>query len=428
MPHINLKPSIIHTPQKAALTVNKMAPFSKDILYLIRKNPASIGGVQRLTSKIISGVSDFFETDQITWTGAEWGAPFYFPIFYWKAIRNQASLVHCDDTVTALLGARVKSATGKIVITWAHGLDVILPIAWYQRRVAATLPQLDRIICPSRATARQVESRGVDPRKIEIIPAAAEIPSKVIAKNESLYAEIERELGIDLRHKRALISLGRPVARKGFDYFAERVFPHLPDDYVYIVAGPKPKTPFWINDLRPIIGKRLHHNLMLASGAVSVHDRLITLSKHPRIFYINGVSESLRERLLAVSDLFIMPNRTVDGDMEGFGLVALEASIRGIPVIATGIEGIVDAVIDGKNGFCVSEGDWGAMAGIIMALLNDPMHLDDIGRRAAEFSARVFSQEVILGKYRALYESLLTGGARFGRMTNPSEKERFLRK
>ena len=52
-----------------------------------------------------------------------------------------------------------------------------------------------------------------------------------------------------------------------------------------------------------------------------------------------------------------MPNIKVPGDMEGFGIVVLEAGSYGLPVIASNIEGIKDAVIDGKTGFLVGAGN-----------------------------------------------------------------------
>jgi glycosyltransferase involved in cell wall biosynthesis len=148
----------------------------------------------------------------------------------------------------------------------------------------------------------------------------------------------------------------------------------------------------------------------LASGSYSMHEDLVRQSDHPRFYYLNGVSEELRDRLYAAADLFIMPNRSVEGDMEGFGLVALEAAVRGVPVVATGIEGIVDAVIDGQNGFCVPEGDNGAMLGIIMALAEDPFKLAAFSRRAAEFTRQRFSSEKVFSQYRKLFDSLLDDG------------------
>jgi glycosyltransferase involved in cell wall biosynthesis len=410
LPYIKLKTaqfSDVVRKQVETSVSSRTGDKAADILFLVRKNLASIGGIQRLTSNVIDGISKIYKTDTLSWNGPEWGVPICFPNFYYKSLKHPANLIHCDDAVTGLLGVRIKNRSGKQVIATVHGLDIILPIEWYQNRLKLGLGQLDKVICLSHATARQAQLRGVEPHRIEIIPAAIEPVNNKIERDDNLYSSLEAELGVDLRHRRLLLSMGRPVARKGFDFFADRVFPYLPEDYIYVIAGPRPATPSWINAIRPLIGHNLYHNLLLASGAISIHDRLVKLANHRRIIYVNGVSESLRNRLFAAADLFIMPNRSVAGDMEGFGLVALEATARGIPVVATGIEGIPDAVIDGKNGFLVSEGDWAAMSGIIMALLNDPQHLEEIGNRAAEFTRKAFAPDIIIVKYQKLYQTLL---------------------
>jgi glycosyltransferase involved in cell wall biosynthesis len=68
---------------------------------------------------------------------------------------------------------------------------------------------------------------------------------------------------------------------------------------------------------------------------------------------LNNIKDSVRDNIYDQANLFIMPNIPVIGDVEGFGLVALEASSHGLPIVASGVDGIVDAVIDQKNGFIV---------------------------------------------------------------------------
>ena len=69
-----------------------------------------------------------------------------------------------------------------------------------------------------------------------------------------------------------------------------------------------------------------------------------------RIHVLGAVDDADRERLLRGADIFVQPNIRVPGDMEGFGLVLLEAAMRGTPTVASGTEGILDAVVDGQTG------------------------------------------------------------------------------
>jgi glycosyltransferase involved in cell wall biosynthesis len=72
------------------------------------------------------------------------------------------------------------------------------------------------------------------------------------------------------------------------------------------------------------------------------------------------------------SDIFVMPNVRVAGDVEGFGLVAIEAANAGLLVVASRLEGIVDAVIDGTTGYLCESLNADAWTGRLTDLLADP--------------------------------------------------------
>jgi phosphatidylinositol alpha-1,6-mannosyltransferase len=347
------------------------------------------------------------EIERIAWNGPAWGAPFYFPFVYRKVARNNARVVHCDDAVTALIGARILQGTTKKLTTVVHGLDVVLPIEWYQKRIRKALGNIDKIICVSRATAAQVKARGIEESRIEIIPNAVESVDDPTGSKEKSRREVGALLRCDLKGKKVLLSIGRPIRRKGFDGFILNAFLCLPDDYIYVIVGSKPTVPAWIQAFRLFLGARSYRLLLMASGCDSIHDDLVRLSRNPRIYYLNGVADEMRNLLLSASDLFIMPNITVEGDMEGFGIVALEAAIRGVPVIATGIEGITDAVIDGENGWCIAEGDYEDMVMRIRSLAENPGALLSLRMRAMEFTQRQFSIEITARKYLRVFEELL---------------------
>jgi phosphatidylinositol alpha-1,6-mannosyltransferase len=379
----------------------------RKITFLIRKNPRTIGGVQRHSAGLLKGLSGSFETEKLVWKGPEWAAPIYFPLFYLQSSRNGADLIHCDDAVSGILGSAVKRNTGKKVVATVHGLDVILPIARYQKMVSRALKNLDKVICISAATAKQVKLRGVPPEKIDIIPCSAEKVGKTEVNRENAIGRIAKLTGIDLMGVKVLFSLGRPVRRKGFDYFIKNVFVNLPEGYVYIVAGPPQKIPLWLKSASPFIPEEARKLLLIASGCDSVSGELERLARHPRIHYLKTISEELRDLIFAASDLFIMPNITVPGDMEGFGIVALEAAIRGVPVVATGIEGITDAVIDGENGCCIAENDHEGMTRTIIELTADNEKLKAFGVKAREFTMQRFSPDTVYARYAKLFEELI---------------------
>ena len=75
----------------------------------------------------------------------------------------------------------------------------------------------------------------------------------------------------------------------------------------------------------------------------------------------------------AAGDVFAMPCRTRNGglDVEGLGIVYLEASATGLPVVAGDSGGAPDAVRDGETGFVVGGRDIAALADRVATLLSD---------------------------------------------------------
>jgi phosphatidylinositol alpha-1,6-mannosyltransferase len=89
--------------------------------------------------------------------------------------------------------------------------------------------------------------------------------------------------------------------------------------------------------------------------------------------WLGGVSDAERDRWLRRTDVLAMPSRLPGGGRagEGYGIVYLEASAYGKPVVAGNVAGAVDAVLDGETGLLVDPADPRAVAGAITRLLLD---------------------------------------------------------
>jgi len=403
---LSLAGQLVYHCGGSKITFNKI---NKKILYLIRKNPDSIGGIQSHSGHLINSLSACFQTENVVWRGPEWLFPIYYWRFYKNGINSDADLIHCDDAVTAIIGAKIKKKTSKIVTATVHGLDVIFPHESYQRKLRSAFQTIDHIVCVSNATAEQVKLRGVPENKISVINNRAD----EIGNNDNsktALAKIKEITGFDLTGRKVLFSLGRPVRRKGFHKFVTNALDRLNDDIIYIVAGPPPVIPGWLKLFKPIIGSKKYGMLLTASGADSVDTELESYGNNKRFLYLGRISSELKELLFDISDLFIMPNIEVDGDMEGFGIVILEASARGLPVIAFSVDGIPDAVIDNRNGLLIKSGDYAGMIKAIEELLNDDNRLREFGKQAKEFTNNHFSDEKTHGEYANLFKRLLKSG------------------
>jgi phosphatidylinositol alpha-1,6-mannosyltransferase len=93
------------------------------------------------------------------------------------------------------------------------------------------------------------------------------------------------------------------------------------------------------------------------------------LGDHVRL--LGRVPQSALNAVYSRADVFVMPNVPVEGDVEGFGIAALEASSTGTPVVAADVDGISDAVRAG-NGILVPAKDAVAFAKAVLATDSSP--------------------------------------------------------
>ena len=96
----------------------------------------------------------------------------------------------------------------------------------------------------------------------------------------------------------------------------------------------------------------------------------------------------------------LVPSRS-----ESFGLVALEASACGIPVVASGVGGLLTLVDHGSTGFLVPERDPSLYAQYIAEVLDHPQQAAQMGRRAA-VRARQYTWGFAAARLRRVYTDL----------------------
>jgi phosphatidylinositol alpha-1,6-mannosyltransferase len=119
-----------------------------------------------------------------------------------------------------------------------------------------------------------------------------------------------------------------------------------------------------------------------------------------QVRFCGQVDDRARDRALAQAWCFAMPARNEGGDVEGFGIVYLEAAMAGLPSIGGRGNGADDAIVDGETGFLVDGGDARAIADAVALLIDDPQRAAAMGRAARERAQRTFS-------WRATAQSVL---------------------
>ena len=264
----------------------------------------------------------------------------------------------------------------------AHGRDVTLDAAPYQRLVPHIFSALDAVLPVSRATGDACIQRGLPQNKLHVVPNGVAVHrfadgSRLVARNELL----ERFPGRAVPDEGMLLcSVGRQVKRKGFEWFISEVMPLLPADVHYWLAGEGPET----------------DKIVAAVRANRLDDRVRLLGR---------VTDRDLELLYAGADLFVMPNIPVAGDMEGFGVVMLEAGLSGLPTIGARLEGISDVIEEGQNGHLVPSGDVWSFSEAIMQYHRDEARLAEAGARAAAHVRGRFSWAAVAAQYvRVLHD------------------------
>ncbi|HET6859791.1 MAG TPA: glycosyltransferase family 4 protein [Streptomyces sp.] len=103
-------------------------------------------------------------------------------------------------------------------------------------------------------------------------------------------------------------------------------------------------------------------------------------------------------------DVFAMPCRTRRGglDVEGLGIVYLEASATGLPVVAGDSGGAPDAVLEGETGWVVRGGSAEESADRIVTLLQDPELRRRMGERGREWVEEKWRWDLLAQKLKAL--------------------------
>jgi len=99
-------------------------------------------------------------------------------------------------------------------------------------------------------------------------------------------------------------------------------------------------------------------------------------------------------RRYAKCTLFAMPSKTLSDDVEGFGTVFLEAGLFAKPSVGTRSGGIPEAVLDGKTGILVNEGDVSGLAAALKNLLVNADLARTLGDNARERVLQGFTWEV----------------------------------
>lgn len=348
-----------------------------EILFISHKYPPSIGGMQKQSFELIEGFKKKHTVHAIIYRS---GYPkLFFILFAWFGawikclLHPDIKLIHINDGLMAFFLSPLLFLVDKKLVVTIHGLDVVFPLGVYQRWVKTVLTKFDMIITVSRETGEECIKRGIPPKKVVFIPNGFEPLPQTEEIND--FSELSRYLNTDLAQKKIILSVGRPVTRKGFSWFINQVLPSLHNDALYVISGPKEKNKQlirWLKKLPENLYSKLVLFLGLGVDELEIDAALAYDHMKDRVLYLGKTDPHILALLRKKAYLFVMPNLHVEGDFEGFGLVALEAVSAGTLCIASATDGIPSAIQHQQNGFLLSPEDPLLWIETINRLLEDP--------------------------------------------------------
>lgn len=282
------------------------------------------------------------------------------------ALSNRFDAVHAGRVLPeGLVGLIAARLIRRPLAIYAHGEEIT---TWRQpakfRTMVLVYRHADCIIANSKFTRNELLKLGVNQERIALIfPGVDTERFRPGLKCNDLRVRLGLSGG-----QKLILSVGRLSRRKGFDQVI-RALPLLAErgiDIRYAVIGTGADREY-LDSLARELGVDDRVQLL---GQVSVDDL-------PRWYN--------------AADVFAMPNRDVNNDTEGFGLVYLEAAACGKPALAGTAGGTGSAVVDGVTGLCVDGTSIEAVASGLARLLEDGEFARKMGengmvRARAEFS------------------------------------------
>ena len=269
---------------------------------------------------------------------------------------NVEVLVFGAAAPLALMAPRLRKAGIKKIIALTHGHEVwwarIFPFNLAMRRIGNSVDHLTYL----GEFTRQAISRSLSQKSID---SMVKIAPGIDTSHFSPQADaIQRRTELGLEGKKITVSVGRLVHRKGQDKLIE-AFPtivrEIPNAHLLIVGEGPYRTHL----------EKLVERLSLKENVTFVG----------RIFYNDLPS------YLSASDVFVMPSRSrfFGLEVEGLGIVYLEASACAIPVVAGISGGAPDAVQEGITGLCVDGTNAAQIAEAVIHICSDSKRAAKMG-------------------------------------------------
>lgn len=381
-----------------------------EILFVSHKYPPATGGMEKQSYELIEGMQKHCKVHRLVYDGTGSRIGFFFTLN--RKIKQLCrrhpgiNIIHYNDGLLAAVSSFHRGYAHLRRTATLHGLDVVFPSRIYHKYILPRFNRFDKLIAVSLCTADRAIALGLHPDKVTVIANGVDTRTDAPAKKVDL-REWLGEKGINLGDRRILVLMGRPVLRKGFSWFIRSVLPKLNGRFILLLIGPFHHEPVALERRLSILPAALRTKIMLFLGYPSdEHTLRELLHRRQDAVHLGRLPRTDINMVLSQADAFLMPNISVVGDMEGFGLVCLEAATQGALVFAANVDGIPDAIQHGKNGVLLPSENANAWADSLLELAKTPETLIDKKLAFRQFTIDNYSWEKMVISYHTLFKQL----------------------
>lgn len=388
-----------------------------EVLIVSHKYPPAIGGMEKQSFELVNGMKKYVKVQTIVYTGESLRLLFFLTLN--KKIKRlckqhpDIQVIHFTDGLIAAFGIFYKASRHIKRTVTLHGLDVVFPNLIFRRFILSKFNRFSMVIAVSKATAKACIDLGISSGKVVVItngvdPAIASLAQKNICTREMLTRPFD--ISAD---KRVLVMMGRPVKRKGFSWLLKNVIPFLDGNFVLLIVGPLASKPSATERLLRLLPAILSRQIELLLGYPTDQKAVRDLITRPqfanKVFHLGKLPFEKIIGILSIADGFIMPNIPYEGDMEGFGLVCLEAALCGATVFASDIDGIPDAIHHKKNGILLPpavSSEWiNMLNNVVTSVAGYGLNRDDV----IQYTLDNFSWDKMVRSYYEHFTGLVAG-------------------
>lgn len=295
------------------------------------------------------------------------------------ALTHRFEAIHAFRALPeGLVAWAVARLTLRPVVVYAHGEELT---TWGQgakyKAMRFALRHADRVIANSEHTRATLLGMGVAATRIKIVYPGVDVSVFRPGLDTSGLRE-SLEIG---RDDILLFSVGRLSRRKGFDV-AIRAVARLHAEGLR---------------LRYVIGG-------IGEDAAYLDGLIDELGVAAYVHRVGAITEPDLPRWLNACEVFVMPNREIDGDNEGFGMVFIEAAACGKPSLAGEAGGTGSAVLHGETGLRVNGADLEPVVAAMRRLVEDGQLRAQLGQSGLRRVEKLFSWEAVASRTREVMQ------------------------